>query len=564
MTVRMSSPDWDYAVPPAASPWLPSTFGVSGLAHYFSQTISSINGQRVDNLPIDMNPVSVALPGVRMRSWPDDNLNRIHVGPTSIDFGNIIGNQARDISIWNAFEFTVTLNSIAGSGTDGMSLTSPGGTPPVALPGYGERTYTLTATPAGPPNVSASYSFAFGSDVRVVSIVGRRIIAWQWQPTWERGVLERLEWRTDAIRSFNGREQRRRLRSAPRQIIEFDVLITDRDRRTLETTVAGWQSRAWALPIWWSARAPSAQLNAGSTSISIDTAGSEFRAGGLALVLALDGSSEVAEVQSVGPSALTLVRPLIATWPTTSRVFPCVSARLDAQIPMQRFDGDTTYFRARMTALEPYTFTAAAPPTMFLGYPVLEQRALLPGELSVAMARKLEELDNGIGPTIVDDEAEIAFHQQSHGWLATTEAESITLRGLFYALAGRFGAVWLPTYMRDFRVVAPITAGATTFDVESMNFAQYAGIQPGRNHCCFILTNGQRVYQKITGASQVSATVERISVQTPFAANIALASIESVSFMALVRQTSDALELVHWTGQSLEVASSFVSFRHDL
>jgi len=554
---------WDYTPPQWAAGEASSEFNQTPLEGEVAPLVNVAGGAFTDQLPISepTYPVSV---GARQASWADDLLERIHVTPGSIDFANIVGNASRTINVWNAYAQSVTLTSIGATGAEGLTLSGQPA-PPLTYSGYQDRDYTLTATTDGPPTVAASFVFNFSAGgSRTVTVAGRRVIAWWWRPTWDRGILERLEWKTDVLRSYNGREQRRKLRKGARRSVEFDVLISDADRRQLETTVGGWQARVWALPVWWSARTPTAPISLGATSIAISTANSDFAAGGLAIVLAPDGTNEVVEIDTVGASALNLRRPTASAWSTLAQVFPAIPARMDQAVALARFTGSAAYLRARFTGTEPADFTAATPATTFLGYPAITARPLMAGEIGLGMRRKVEEIDGDVGAIYVDDEAGLPLLDQSHGWLAVTEGEAAALRGLLYLLAGRFGAVWLPSFADDFTVRANIAAGAAAIDVVHTNYGRYLVGTPGRNHLAIFLRSGAVSLHKISGSVEVDATTERLTLSPTVASSIATSDILAVSFLSLVRLGSDAVEVQHWTGESIEVATSFASFRHDL
>jgi hypothetical protein len=387
---------------------------------------------------------------------------------------------------------------------------------------------------------------------------------WRWHPDWARGILERLEFRTDVLRSFNAREQRRKLRNGARRQIEFDVLVTERDRKLLETHVAGWQARTWAVPLYWDARHPSADLSLGVTSIPVDTTNSELQAGRLAMLQADDGRSEVVEVTAVNPTSIDLADPTTSAWAASARLYPATTATLEQAIPINRFDGTTGYLRARFTAKEAANWAATPPATTYLGYPVFTQRPLVGNEITLGISRKTEEFDGGIGPTYLDDEGGLALFEQTHGWMATEEIDALALRGLFYYLAGRYGAVWMPTWTDDLTVAANIANGAATIDIVNNGYNAFLAQQPGRNHIAIYLRDGTVLYRKITASTQLSGALERLTVTPVAPSAIAAADVVRVSFMQLMRQAGDGTEIVHWTGQAVEATSTFVSFRHDL
>lgn len=555
--------DWDYTPPAVARGQATDDldFDLADTRH--APAVDAQGGAFTNNLPISEPAMSGT--GSAPTGWSGDVLERIHVTPLAIDYGNVIGNSERAVDVWNAHQRAIRVDEIQQSGMDGINIAGQTATPFALLP-LQQSTYTLTATPAGPPIIAAALVFVFaGGETRTVVIEGRRLIAWGWLPDWRRGIVERLEWKTDVLRAYRGKEQRRRLRKGPRRWLEFELLVDGRDRQRLDVALSGWQARVWAMPLWWDGQALAAPLAAGATSIVCDTAGREFRASGLAMLLTAANSTEVVEIDAVGAGSLTLARPTLGTWPAGAMLYPCIPARAEARLPVARFSADAEHFVARFAATEAADVTASTGslPT-FLGYPVLEQRPALDGDLAWGIESKVYDLDNATGFLFVDDEGEWPFFAQQQGWLATDRASKAALRALLFALAGRAGAVWIPTWTRDLVLAADAGIGAANIDVEHVGYGLYNAGKPGRNHIRIERRNGTVSYHKITGASDVSSAVERLSLAQQITPALAAADVERISFLQLMRLDSDAVELAHWTGDSAEVLVTLRSFAHDL
>lgn len=518
-------------------------------------------GPMTNNLPISEVPATFA--GRRQPGYADDFLYRVHVAPLSFSLGNVAGITTRTLNVWNALAFDVTLSSITATNAEGATI---GGhaAPPLLYGPLQERDYTLTVTQAGPAAINASWVFLFSLDgSREVRAFGTRAIAWTWAPDWGAGLTERIEFKTEVMRSFNGREQRRRLRRGARRVIESATLMTNDDRRRLEIALFGWGARSWAVPVWWDGQRTTALSNAGATSVAVSTTDREFTVGGYGMFTSGYDISEIVEVVSFTSSSVAFLRPTGGTWPAGSMFFPAIIAQLDPSIPIERFTAEASVLRSRFTALDPADVSAGTLP-LYLAYPVLDSRALLPSSLTANMSRVLEDLDNETATIFRDDNAGIPVLSQMFGWMATTRAAKQTVRALLYMLSGRFGAVWLPTFSSDIAVVANVAVSATLIDIRNQKYALFAVGAPGRNHIRVQRSNGTVSYHKITGSTEISAAVERITISPHIGAALNVSDIAQISYMTLHRPAADSFEIAHTTGEAFSVQADFVSFRHDL
>lgn len=507
--------------------------------------------------------VPVATPaGTDVAQFGGDFYGRIHLSESLIQLGNLIGRQVREVRVWNAFLVAQPLAAIGESGTDGITIT--GDPAPVVFTPLQERTYSIEIDTEGAPTIDAVFVWDFAPHDVTLRITGARVTAWTFAPDWSASVLERLEWKTDVLRSFDGSEQRRALRLAPRKAYEFDAFFLGRERRLAETIAFGWGGRVWALPVWPDGVDTAADVASGALFVACETEGLDFAPGAFAIFLRDAFASEVVEIAEVVPSGLHLARPTRSAWPSPSRLYPARTARLRDQIRFSRWDFDTSAARVAFELAEPVDFEPALPTTTHRGLPVLERRPDWQGGFELELQRKLAEIDNGIGPTAVDDEGEIAFPLQRMGWTLTSRADRAVFRAMLYALKGRRGSLWVPAWERDLVPVATIVSSAASIDVDFCAYATQIAQAPGRRDVRIELVDGTVFYRRITGSLQLDDNVERLQLDTPLGRTIAPGEVLSVSFMALCRLESDAVELAHLTGDVSESATIFRGFRNDL
>jgi hypothetical protein len=78
------------------------------------------------------DPVEFSLTGTPIDSFFDDWYNRIHLMPSTIDLLNVISDQTRTITLWNAYLVNKTLTSTVFPEAQGLTVDSPV-TPPYVL-----------------------------------------------------------------------------------------------------------------------------------------------------------------------------------------------------------------------------------------------------------------------------------------------------------------------------------------------------------------------------------------------------------------------------------------------
>ena len=493
-----------------------------------------------------------------------DYYNRIHFSDVEIGLGNVVSSQTRELRIFNSYFVEHQLQSVTSANADGVSLTQPA-PPPLMYAPLQERVYAFGVSTEGPPTVDASFTFTFDVRAQVVSLTGSRITAWIWAPDWSRNIIERVEWLTDVLRAYSGKEQRVALRSGPRKEYEFAFSAEASARRRLENTLYGWGARVWALPIWTDGEDLAAPVYQGATSIPSDTDSRDYHADGLGIVFAGDGSDyEVFEIEAVDADEITLKRGIERTWPAGSRIFPARTARLEDRQAVSRFVLDFAYGVVRFQLVEPITHAAAVEAVTYRGHPVLTQRQEWSEDPELAYHRQLAEFDPRTGVRSLEDESGIPDTLQAYRWRLTSRDEIEAFRQFLYARAGRHKAIWIPTWTNDAVVNQTVASAATAIDVEDDSFVRFVNAGAHRKDLRIELTDGTVFYRRITGAQVIDDTTERLILDASFGRVIQPAEFRHVSFMALCRLDQDSVELAWSTGAQADAVAVFRAVNNDV
>lgn len=494
----------------------------------------------ITHWPVSTTPLAKS--GKIAVSYYDDFYNRIHVTPRTLDIGNLLSVQTREVFVWNAWLSDQYLSSIGESDT--LGLTESGITAPTTFTPLEERTLFITVDTEGPAAINAEYTFNFPTESPVLGVVGRRVLVFGHPPNWDSPVVEKLNWLTDVMLTHGGIEQRVGLRDAPRRALAYDLAtLTRHQSNLLETMLLGWQSRLWAVPVWTERQDLAAALSAGSLTIPCVTSGYEFVTNGLALLWRGHDEYEAIEVASVGANSITLKTATVATWPAGTRLYP---VRLGRMPPRQKLIRETGH---HLTGEVEFAFddnpaiTPADTGDVYDGYRVYAGRTNWAEPTEVEFVRQIEELDYETGRAWVDDLSGLAAILKSWHWLFKSRAEVVAFRAWLSARSGRLVPFWSISQGIDMEVTAPIGASDTAIQIRNIGYQRYLHGRADRRHIAIRTTGGATYYKRITTSAEIDSTTEQLAIDSAIGVLLSPADIESVHFMHLTRLETDAIEI---------------------
>ena len=506
-----------------------------------------------ENYPVSAAPQ--VIDGFVTRSYLDDFYFRIHITPPLIDIGNLLSVQTRDVSVWNAYFVDQDLAAIDELNTTG--LTESGISAPYTFTPLLELTYHVTVDTNGPSAIDALYTFEFPLEFPTLSVIGRRVVVFPHKPNWALPVIERHGWLTDVLASFDGIEQRVGLREVPRRGLEFSVTTeSQHESNVLDTSLIGWQARLFAVPVWTDQQELASALSAGSTSIPCVTAGYEFAADDLIVLWTDYAHYETVEIDSVGGSSLALKSATLATWPAATRLMPMRLGSLPAAQKLPRWTGDY-YEGAFVFALADNPgFVALDSGPSYQGYRVYQSEPNWSGELELEHQRKLAVLDYDTGAIWQEDESGYASLLKPWLWTLASRAEIVALRGWLYARRGRQVPFWTPSQGADMTVTADIGASDGQIHIRNMGYQRLINGRADRRDIMLQTTGGAVYYRRITGAAEVDADNETVSIDSSLGSLVTVAEVAQVRFVHLSRLESDDIEIDWWQPQGVAECSA--------
>lgn len=495
-----------------------------------------------------------ALTGAADRSFRDDWYHRIHVLPAAIDFGNLVSPASQAVEVWNAFLSPISLAAIEATGADGVSLIGQP-PPPLVYGALTSRVHTVAASTQGSPVLSARYVLRFSNGASsTLTVTGRRVVVFGFAPNWAGGITERLAWRTDVLESYDGSEQRIRLRSVPRRRFEFQLDLAGQDVRVLETLLHAWGARIFAVPVWTDRTVLTAPLSAGATAVRVsDAAHADYHAGGLVAFWSDNQQHEVGEILSLAGNALTLKQPLSRGWPAGTRVFPARFARIDGDMVVAHPTDALASARVRWEVEDASPVPAIDGPSAYRGYRVLEWRPNRIDDLTDTWRRKLARLDYGTGPVSVDDLSGQPVVGKRLCFTFSNRATIQAFRAWLHARQGRAVPFWLSSGQSDVEVTRPIHAADQHLAVKNIGYARYLASPTIRRDVAIRVAGGAVHHRRITGANEISEDEELLTLDSTLGLTTSLARVLQVSFLDLVRLEADAQELFWETDGIVQV-----------
>lgn len=508
----------------------------------------------VTHWPVSTTPL--ARSGTIATSYYDDFYNRVHVTPRTLDIGNLLSVQTREVSVWNAWLTDQALSAISESGTDG--LTESGIVAPTTFAPLEERAFLITVATTGPATIEAEYTFAFPTESPLLAVTGRRVVVFGHPPNWAAPVTEKLSWLTDVLLSHGGVEQRIGLRDAPRRALAYELAtLTRHQTNLLETMLLGWQSRLWAVPVWTERQDLSGVVSAGSFTIPCATSGYEFAANGLALLWAAHDQHEAVEVEAVGANSITLKTATVAAWPAGTRLYPVRLGRMPARQKLVRETGHHLTGAVEFAFDDNVAIAPADTGDIYDGYRVYAGRTNWADPTEVEFVRQLEEIDYETGKAWADDLSGLAAILKSWHWLFKSRSEIVAFRGWLSARAGRRVPFWSISQGVDMEVIAPIGASDTAIHIRNIGYQRYLDGRADRRHIAIRTTGGATYYKRITASAEVDATDEELAIDSALGATLQPGDIQSVRFMHLTRLETDAIE-IEWHHLGVAEASTML------
>ena len=364
--------------------------------------------------------------------------------------------------------------------------------------------------------------------------------------------VETLEFKADVLTDTLGEEQRSRIRTAPRSLVELTISVEDSDRSRLNALLYSAHTSALQSPSWWEATNLSQNLAAGTRNVWCTPSYRDFTVGGFGL---LWSSPSVYEIFQVGALSSVLIQmpssgpALQNTWlQRDTRVMPLKSIFLGSEQGQTHYLMGLTESKLRYTVVD-NTDMRVANPTVFptyLGKQLFNRVNSAEKTMSASWVSNAEVFDPGnllaqasswTRPKVTQAMRIVCKNQQ-----ATHET-----RAFFHLLGGRHKSFFMGTSKSDMHLNRDMGVGEGYLEIKHIGFVDNYGDFPSspRGHLQVVFKDGTRSQYRINGTLPISSAAERVGVFPPVSPAIAMANVERIEFLTLCRLREDSVKITH-------------------
>ncbi|MDX1488563.1 MAG: hypothetical protein R3268_10205 [Acidiferrobacterales bacterium] len=490
-----------------------------------------------------------------------DWFDKVHLVPRSgLAFGNIITQQQLTFELFSAHRSDITLVGFVNNAGAGLTVPDLPATPatlpkftsfldptttalmPVLLP--------VVASPDGVPSFDTTLDFTFDSGELVkLDVSGNRIALITAIP--HVPIREILEFNTDVLPALSGKEQRISNRKQPRQGFRNSYDLLDEERRRLQALLFGWTPNIFGVPLWHEQVYTTAAASASATSVTVDsTTDVDFRVDGLGVVFTDEFTYDVIIISAVTANTITFTTsPLVNSYPEGTRVMP---VRLCNLIEIPRGRRPLNNLEAFELVFECVDNDTGAPTAdtgwnsnTYGGKILLDECNVQKQQMVFELPQKIARIDNRTGAVYQNSRWPHPRRLSSKGFGAHTRSEILSLKRLLLSTRGKQKSFYLPTFIEDLEVVASLTSGSDTMDIGNIGFSRFVLQQGHKRIFRITFTDGTSLVREIDSSSEISSTVERLTLNTTWPDNRSVSDITRVQFYELVRFDNDYFEIVH-------------------
>ena len=499
--------------------------------------------------------------GIVPGRYTDDFYHRIHFTPSRLALGNLISTQFRSIEVWNAYFVTQEITDLQSLNAEGLDITSPTSIPYTMLE-LQSLVYDVSISTDGPPAIDATIRWTIEGVDYDVPVTGNRVISIPIAPDWAKSVKETLEWKTDIIKSYNGEEQRAQIRNKPRRIQSYYYTLKDLQAQQMDNLLWGWVNRLYAIPHWSDTTLNQTDLFVGQTGILTDTDNYAWSVGGLMFLT--DGVNyEMQEVLEVNPGQIVLKKGLDNNWQRPSVIGPANLARIDGDMSSKtkrkaaNITTATLQFMHEPIATDPFVPDVAATNT-YLSDELYTKEPNWVNDLSTDFESDGKVLDFGLSSFALSVRSGFPYIVHDFEWLLKNRTEMTEFREFLGRRAGKFKAVWMPSWRNDFTILEPVTSGSTGFVAKENYYGLLVDGENGRNHVYVQLKNGAEIVAEISAAT-ISNDEVNVVTTTVMGEDFDPSDVRICCILGYYRLMNDRITLEYLDRDVVKVKSTVVN-----
>mgnify|MGYP000851232608 FL=1 len=489
------------------------------------------------------------------KTWTGDNLyqsiervwfEHTHLLPRlTQEVGNVITERTIPCDLYNADRNNaVVCTSIDNDLGDGFEVLGVPATPFTMDPQDGFA-FQIKVLQSGALRFDGTYTFNFNTgESQTIRITGSRIILLPYRP--EAPLKEHLVFDTKILEAIDSTEQRRANREFPRGVFEMNL---KGNGRRVECILFDRLSKVLAIPAWHEPSFLSQAVTVGDTVINVNTTNyANFYVGGNVIILKDEFTYDVAKIEAMTPTTLTLDTATANSFDVDTQVMPLMAAYVEATAPVVKalVNESTIKLKAYVNACDNDIADASGWST-YNGKVFLDDPNLVDGkELAETLRTKVFVLDNLTGDRSQFSQWAHAIRNGAKGWKTRDRASLWKLRKLLHFLKGRQVSFYIPTFTNDLWPTQTLVNASSSFTMAMIGYTVNVHERWPKQVFRMHLKSGAILVRTIVNSVEASTDTEQLTVDTPWPYDIQPADIERIEFLQKVRLDTDDIVITHY------------------
>lgn len=396
----------------------------------------------------------------------NDYYFRIHVLPNPYALGVVLTDQNLTVEVWNTFFVDNPISGITSTNPDGITIFNALGT--ATYKPLDHRIYNISVPAQGAATIDAILNIGFTYGDGRIYITGTRALLFPFPPN--NGYSEDIQWLTDIIPSIAS-EEVLQLRDIPRVTLGYDYYLRTVPEFSLAKNIAkSYNAKQLATPIWAQITRLT-NINAGTTTISLDTTYLELEANDIAIIYSNYSFYEIVDILSLTVSSITFKLPISNSF-SICYFMPLRIGIMPSNLDFKRDRASKNKIQVKFQLTDYYVSTSIASMEQYLSLPVISKESIIQGELTEQFTIKTEFLDFDMGdvqPIVIEN---YTRHRQNLSLVARGQKEIFTLKRFLDYLKGKNSYFFLPTFSNDCIPNSPnLSSGSNNISVVDTKLA---------------------------------------------------------------------------------------------
>lgn len=502
----------------------------------------------VDAVGNPVSPAPTSFKGMCSRSIAEDWVDRVHILPRRIDFGNILGTVIDNLELFSSFRdqdvsFTAFTNNVG----VGMSITDLPGLPVTVTP-FSGLFLTLETTTLGDPQFNTTLDFVFDVGTLMMPVTGTRVIMFPYEP--DAPMIETLKFLTDIYVHKDGSEQRVALRKNPRSSFNMEYSrLEGTERSRIDMLMFDWQSRVFGLPLWHESMQLTQSTLVNDTVINVDTTTfKDLRVGSILMLLQSDEVTfEALEISSFTANTITLTSGVQFAHPAgATLVMPVRTAITKGDFRGQREPTGLGRFQIVFDVIDNDSDLADTSAfNTFNTKVLLDDKNFIDDVMSETYKKRIIRFDNETGIITNGSPWDVNQRFSTKTFKTNNRQELWEVRQLLHALRGRQVSFWVPTFSKEFIPTEGLTSGNQLLTIENVGYSIFVQNRPPKEKIRVTLTNGIELLRDITSSAEIDRFTEQLTVDSGWPSTEPLSNIKSIDIFEPVRIDSDNIKIEH-------------------